>query len=200
MQSESATRYSSYDGFKSFSTKDTLTIDDIVKGLARTPIPKKNVEPIYDHVEPVFDKVEPVYDRVEPVYENVEPYFAGATPASQGKPNVPAAVSAEVPSFIDSLVKGDREACFAALRATIRGGGDAEAFLTQITCALDDAYRARLEQAPVHPEIARATASIATPVLEKVVTALASAVDSSYSVGITGAKLALTRALAVLGA
>jgi len=52
----------------------------------------------------------------------------------------------------------------------------------------------------VHPEIKRITDSIATPVLEKLVTALSTAVDSSYSVGITGAKLALTRALATLGA
>ena len=47
---------------------------------------------------------------------------------------------------------------------------------------------------------AATSAAVATPVLERLVTALASAVDSSYSVGITGAKLAITRALAILGA
>jgi hypothetical protein len=86
------------------------------------------------------------------------------------------------------------------LREVAREGGDTEAFFTQVACALDDAYRHRIEGAPVHPEIARITNGVATSTLEKVVTATTTAVDSSYSIGITGAKLALTRALATIGA
>jgi hypothetical protein len=48
--------------------------------------------------------------------------------------------------------------------------------------------------------VARLTAKIPTPTLEKLVASLATAVDSSYSEGVIGAKLALTRALLVLGA
>jgi len=110
------------------------------------------------------------------------------------------AVPANAPVFLEALLASDREAVFGMLRAEARSGGNTEAFLTQVACALDDAYRARLEGIPVHPEVARMTAAVATPVLERLVTALASAVDSSYSVGITGAKLAITRALAILGA
>jgi len=36
--------------------------------------------------------------------------------------------------------------------------------------------------------------------LEKLIASLTTAIDSSYSTGVTGAKLALTRALSILGA
>ena len=199
MPTQAPPNYSRYEGFRSFAQGSALTIDDIVKGLSRAkqvpPAPHTepiytDVEPVYDHVEPIEDKVEPIYENVEPIRDNVEPIMASA----------PAAPAPEVPNFLEALIAGDRTKVFGMLRDTIRGGGDAETFLTQIACALDDAYRARLEKTPVHPEVERICKDCATPVLERLVTSLASAVDSSYSIGITGAKLALTRALATLGA
>ncbi len=210
-----AGRYSTYHGFKSFASGDALTIDDIVKGLARShSVPAaQNVEPVYENVEPIYDEVEPIYENVDSIEEpdpvltaTAAPAQAAPAAAKMAAPRPPlaqapvAVIAPEVPSFIESLFAGNREAVFGALRATVRSGADTEAFLTQIACALDDAYRARLEGTPVHPEIRRLTAPLATPVLEKLVTALSTAVDSSYSVGITGAKLALTRALAILNA
>ena len=195
--------FSAYEGFKSYAREGALTIEDIVKGLSREPsaAPAPHVEPIYENVEPVYDHVEPVYENVEPVYQNVEPVAPAPTVTRTARPRAEAApVAAEVPAFIEVIVAGNREQAFAMLRSTIRSGGDAEAFLTQVACALDDAYRARLEGTPVHAEVERICKDCATPVLERLVTAFATAVDSSYSVGITGAKLALTRALATLGA
>jgi hypothetical protein len=177
--------YSSFDGFRSFAKAGALSVDDIVKGLAREASPSAHVEPIYENVEPMYQNVEPVQQ---------------AQPAPVVRETAPTAIAPEVPSFIEALLRGDREAVFSAVRNTVRTGGDAEAFLTQVVCALDDAYRARTEGTSVHPEIAHITKDCATPFLERLVTSLSTAVDSSYSVGITGAKLALTRALALVSA
>ena len=43
----------------------------------------------------------------------------------------------------------------------------------------------------------RVTDHLATSFLEKFVTSLTTAIDGSYSMGVTGLKIALTRALAV---
>lgn len=188
--------YSSYEGFKSFAREGALSIEDIVKGLSKVPSDfRPFAAPVAPsaapRVEPIYENVEPIYDRVEPIREEyLEPARAVA----------PSVIAPHIPAFLEALLAGDREAVFSMLRTEARSGGDTEALLTQVACALDDAYRARLEGIPVHPEIARITAAIATPVLERLVTAFVCAVDSSYSVGITGAKLALTRALATLGA
>jgi len=190
--------YSTYDGFRSFA-KDggALSIDDIVGGLSREAVPAPIAARI-SNVEPIYENIEPIYNNVEPVYESVEPIRSAAPKAKMEA--APAAVAPEVPSFIEALLRGERETVFGAIRATVRAGGDAEAFLTQVVCALDDAYRARMEGTSVHPEVARVTSDCATPFLERLVTSLSTAVDSSYSTGITGTKLALTRALAIAGA
>ena len=104
----------------------------------------------------------------------------------------------DVHGFIGALLQGDRVATFGALRNTVRSGGDPEQFLTHAVCALDDAYRARIDGTPCNPEVERLCSSCDTPVLERLVGALSTAVDSSYREGITGAKLALSRAFAVL--
>jgi hypothetical protein len=179
--------YSTYEGFRSFAKDGALTIDDIVSGLAR--------EKRAATVEPIAARnTEPIYENVEPVYQNVEPMRAARAEA----PAAP--VAPEVPSFIAALLAGDRETVFASIRSTVQAGGDAEAFLTQVVCALDDAYRARTEGTSVHPTIASATKACSTGFLERLVTSLSTAIDSSYSVGITGTKLALTRALALVAA
>jgi hypothetical protein len=191
--------YSTYDGFKSFASAEALSIDDIVKGLTRSA-PKKpaNVEPVYQNVEPVYENVEPLYMNVEPIAP--EPAAMPKPAASKPQQNAAPMINAEVPDFIAALIAGDRETVFTTLRGLVQSGADSEAFIAQVALALDDAYRARTEGAPVHPEIKRLTAGLATPVLERLVSSLTSAVDSTYSVGITGAKLALTRALSILGA
>lgn len=181
--------HSSYDGFKSFGRGGALSIEDIVKGLSRhhhpSPLPPLNVEPIRN--------VEPVYENIEPVYENVEP-IAEAPLVEQN------AASASVRGFASALLGGDRAAVFAGLRQHMLGGGSAEELLSEVACLLDDAYRARIDGTAADAELTRLSARLSTPILEKLVASLTTAIDSSYSTGVTGAKLALTRALATLGA
>lgn len=174
--------YTSNEGFRSFAQSNTLTIDDIVKGLSResaAPAPEmqQNVEPV-------------TVPYTEPIEAPAQAAPAPAMPTMD--------IHHDIPAFIHALLAGDRDTVFGMVRHINRTGGDAETFVTHAVCALDDAYRARIEGTPCHPEVARATEGCATPFLERVITSLAMAIDSSYSTGVTGAKLALTRALAVV--
>ncbi len=160
--------YSPYVGFKSFAHNGALSIEDIVKGLAR------NVEPIYENVEPIVNDIV-------------------ANTASVSAPM-------NTRDFISALVRGDRDAVFAGLRQRARGTESPEQLISAAVCLLDDAYRARIDGADTDTDIARLIARLDTPTLEKLISALTTAIDSRYSVGMTGVKLALTRALTVLGA
>ena len=82
----------------------------------------------------------------------------------------------------------------------MRGAGAPEQLISSVVCLLDDTYRARIDGTDCDADIARMTARLSTPTLEKLIASLTTAIDSSYSTGVTGAKLALTRALTVLGA
>lgn len=141
-----------------------------------------------------IQNVEPIYENVEPVYENVEP-IAPVAPRTEA-----AGVPADVRGFTVALIEGDRAAVFAGLRQHVRGSGAPEQLITGAVCLLDDVYRARIDGTACDADIARMTARLSTPTLEKLIAGLATAIDSSYSTGVTGAKLALTRALATLGA
>jgi len=177
---ETVRGYSTFDGFRSFIKNEELSIEDIVKGLAR------------NHPATPAVKTEPVYENVEPVYENVEAIEETAVTNST--------IQTDVRGFTTSLVQGDRAAVFAGLRQQMRGDGAPEQLLSSVVCLLDDVYRARIDGTSCDQEIARVTARLTTPVLEKLIASLTTAIDSSYSTGVTGAKLALTRALATLGA
>ncbi|HUX81108.1 MAG TPA: hypothetical protein VMV38_02190, partial [Candidatus Paceibacterota bacterium] len=179
---EAPRAYSSYDGFKSFAQNGALSIEDLVKGLSRTT----SSPPVSRTVSPAV-KTEPLYDRVEPPVENVEPSIP------------PVSVPADVRGLTSALAHGDRGAVFAGLRQHVRGGGSPERLVSAVACILDDTYRARIDGSPCDTSIARLTARLDTPSLEKLVSALTTAIDSSYTDGLTGAKIAFTRALSVLG-
>ncbi len=204
--------YTAARGFRAFAQGETLTIDDIVKGLSRVP---ENSDMITesvstytkqsDHTDAEQATIEESEVTVNETHTNQSaasyemPAPRQTVSRSQTRKEIAAAaVSTDVRDFIAALINGDRDTVFGSLRQVVREGGDAETFLTQVVCALDDAYRARVENSSVHPEIARLTAPLATPFIERLTGALTNAVDSSYSPGITGAKLALTRALAVI--
>ena len=144
------------------------------------------------NVEPIYENVEPIYEHIEPVYENVGPITDG-TAIEIG------VVQPHIRGFAGALVEGDRAAVFAGLRQHIRGSGAPEQLLSKVACLIDDVYRSRIDGTACDPELARLTARLDTPTLEKLVASLATAIDSSYSTGVTGAKLALTRALTILG-
>ncbi|HEY4488794.1 MAG TPA: hypothetical protein VJB97_04720, partial [Candidatus Paceibacterota bacterium] len=146
---------------------------------------------------PTLVNIEPVYPAPTVgawVNENIEPIKKDA--AAPEMPEVPA----HVRGVTAALLEGDRAAVFAALRGHVRGEGAPESFIHSLVCLLDDAYRARVDGTPCDSSVARMTARLSTPTFEKLVAALTTAIDSSYESGITGAKLALTRALGVLGA
>jgi hypothetical protein len=183
--------YSAAQGFSSFAQNGSLTIDDIVNGLARLPEMDNHQTTQTTHTEAVITPT-PVEAAQAPVY--AAPQFAQPARAEQ-----PAAgVSTDVRDFCAALLQGNRDVVFATIRQIVREGGDAEMFITQVVCAFDDAYRNRVEGTKVNAEIAQLTQNCATPFLERLMNALTNAVDSSYSPGISGSKLALTRALAVV--
>jgi len=173
--------YSSYNGFKSFAHNGALSIDDIVKGLSHAQSPASNFQP--------------PAPRVEPIYENVEPIVTHSA-----QEVAPVSVPADIRGFVAALVEGDRSAVFAGLRQHVRGSGAPEQLISKIACLLDDSYRTRIDGTDCDADIVRMTARLDTPTLEKLVASLTTAIDSSYTTGTTGAKLALTRALAILGA
>jgi len=173
--------YSTYHGFKSYAKDGALSIDDIVKSLSHAPVASALLAP---QAEPIV--------QVEPIYEHVEPIAPVLKKA-------PVAESA-TPDTLTALLVGDRAAVFAGLRQSFQSGGTPESFVTGMLRALDDAYRARVDGVACDERVSRLTARFATPTLEQLVAALATAVDASYSDSVTGAKLALIRALAIVGA
>lgn len=174
--------YSPYDGFKSFARGGAVSIEDIVKGLSRESVARR--------VSPKMPM-----PNVEPIFENIEPIVESASAV-----DLPAAAPTEVRGFAAALIEGDRAAVFAGLRQHVRGGGTPERLISSVACLVDDAYRARIDDSQCDESIARLVARIDTPTLEKLVIALTTAIDASYSDQVAGAKLALARALAVLGA
>ena len=185
--------YSSFDGFRSFAHNDALSVEDIVKGLTRAP--QASLQPM---TEPIRDTVEPIFEMVEPISDSAESEMP--LESEPKKTDETSTTPADIRGFTMALVEGDRTAVFAGLRQHMGGGGTAESLLSATACLLDDVYRARVEGTSCDPDIARLTARLATPTLEKLVMSLTTAIDSSYSTDVTGAKLALTRALSTLGA
>lgn len=178
-----ARTFSSYDGFKSLSESGALTVDDIVKGLSR--------ESDDSHLLPQA-KVPAATATPVPAEQGASQAFA----TNAG--SVAADVHQDIPGFLAALVNGEKDTVFGIIRDITKAGGDAQAFITHAVMALDDAYRAKTDGTPVHPEVARVCENCAPNFLEKLITSLSTAVDSSYSAGVTGVKLAVTRALAIV--
>jgi len=172
---EAARGYSPYDGFKSFAHNGVLSVEDIVRGLS-----KESSAAAAEHVAEPTEPAEPEVPMEPPApVENI---------------------SLSVRDFASALVAGDRAAVFAGLRQHLRNGGTPEQLINATVCFFDDAYRARVDGTACDSAMERLIARLNTPMLEKLIAALTTAIDSSYSTGVTGAKLALTRALATLGA
>lgn len=171
---------SSFEGFKATASGDSLSIEDIVKGLARHSAPE------YDVVAPVAE-VKMTETTVAPT-----PVIA---PVAQTQRAVTTEVDHNVPAFITALLAAEKDQVFGMIRELNRAGQDVEQFLTHVVVALDDAYRAKIDGTPVHPEVARVCVDCAPSFLERVISSLTTVVDGSYVTGVTGVKLAVTRAL-----
>jgi hypothetical protein len=176
------------EGFKKFAAGSALTIDDIVKGLSRESGMQLAAEPTHEAPKAYAPAPEaPAVEREAP---------PAVAPAQRAEARA-ASVSSDVVGFIAAILEGERDVVFGTIRRINQAGHDAEEFMAHAICALDDAYRARLDGTPVHEDVKQVTDHLGTSFLERLVTALTTAVDGSYSMGVTGIKLALTRALAV---
>ncbi len=197
---EAPQSYQEHEGFRSYATGSALTIDDIVKGLAR----EAEARPTASAHEIRPDFMIASVEQSAPVYPTHEESPVAEAPVALAQPAQETVARVEVPfnedvrHFIEALLHGDRDTVFGTIRGITRTGGDSEAFLTHAVCALDDAYRSRMDGSVCHPDILSVTADCHPSFLERIVTSLTTAVDGSYSTGITGVKLALTRALAVV--
>jgi hypothetical protein len=181
------TGYSAHDGFRSFAAGEGLTIDDIVKGLSRE-IEQKHV---HEAPAPMPVHQEIMQSAHEEAPAPAPRYVPAAAP-------VAAPMNADVRDFIAALLNGDRDTVFGMIRSMARQGEDTEAFVSNAACALDDAYRACIDGTTCHPDIAELTNGCHPSYLERLVASLTTAVDGSYSAGMTGVKMALTRALGVV--
>ncbi|MBU2220838.1 hypothetical protein KKD81_02790 [Patescibacteria group bacterium] len=173
--------YNQRDGFRSFAADEGLTIDDIVKGLSRQ---------IEERSAPAVEAA-PIY--TERVAEQAAAPIAAAPKKVEHQP-----VSEDVRDFLAALLAGDRDTVFGMIRNLARAGEDTELFVSNAACALDDAYRSCIDGTTCHPDIAELTNGCHPSFLERIVSSLTTAVDGSYSSGITGVKMALTRALGVV--
>jgi hypothetical protein len=165
-----SSNYSAYNGFSSFAANGALSVEDIVKSLSRQHAVEREQE----------------QTDLVPKTEKENEVITSAIPVSAQE-------------FASALLIGDRQAVFAALRQHAQNNGAPEKLVSGAAFLIDDAYRSRIEGTG-ETVLSRIAARLSTPVLEQLVTALTTAVDASYSSGMTGAKLALARALAVLGA
>lgn len=169
-------------GFKKFASGGALTIDDIVKGLSRESGMELATESVHEA---------PVMEQAAPAPQSYE------APRAVAPAQMAAEVHPDVVGFIGAILAGERDMVFSTVRHLTQAGHDVEEFVSHAVLALDDAYHARIDGTPVHEDVKRVTDHCATPFLERLVTALTTAVDGSYSMGVTGIKLALTRALSV---
>lgn len=136
--------FSPYEGFKSYAQGETVTVEDIVKGLAR----ESGASALHEAKE--MHEVKP----------------ASHDPAK--------AVSvAQVNAFLDLLVQGERDAVFDMLRDIEEHGEGAESFLTRVLSAVESALQARMNGGTCDIRIMEILGNCETPSLEKLAAALA---------------------------
>ncbi len=223
---EDRSSHSSYNGFRSFAQSGALSVEDIVQGLSRgerkyeggddaipEPVRQSMATAQYDgtHGEDASSTLSGILSTQTMTRSKDTQGQTSAELSSQASPLVEeqhlvqtneadTASVASTRGFLAALLEGDRTAVFYALRQVARGGGDTARFLADATCMLDDAFRARIDGTDCDPDVVRLVAKYQTPALEEIITALATAIDASYSSNVTASKLALTRALARIGA
>lgn len=181
-----------FTGFKASNTNGPLSIDDIVKGLARQTVGDTQLPTASVATQVLSETV--VAPRLEKTPLIVPPVSVPTPRTAVQKVNT-MEVDHNVPAFLAALLAAEKEQVFGMIRELNKAGQDVEQFLTHVVVALDDAYRAKIDGTPVHPEVARVCGDCAPSFLERVISSLTTVVDGSYMTGVTGVKLAVTRAL-----
>jgi len=177
------------DGFAPKANDEALSVEDIVRGLSRM---HQERTPVEEPVAPVF----PVEE--EPVIYEEEVVKEMSRPPVEAPAYTAPSVDGDDMRLLNALMNGDRDTSFSMLRRTMRNGGRPELLLEKALVHLDTAYRARIDGIACSEDVRRICAQADTALLEEVINALATAVDTTYSQSQTGAKLALTRAHAVI--
>lgn len=139
--------FSPYEGFKSYAQGETVTVEDIVKGLAR----ESGAQSL--HV------ARTMHD--EPRQEAHDPKKAVST--------------AQVNAFLDLLIQGERDAVFDMLRDIEEHGEGAEPFLTRVLTAVESALQARMSGGTCDIRVMEILGNCETPALEKLVASLSTA-------------------------
>jgi hypothetical protein len=141
--------FSSYDGFKSFATGDTLTIEDIVKGLAR----ESGAAAL--HEAEVAEDARPDHDDHPHEHDPLQ-----------------AASAAQANEFLRLLVDGERDSAYETLREIEAHGEGAEPFLRRVLTAVESALNARMNNGTCDLATMDVLGSCDTPVLEQLARAL----------------------------
>lgn len=136
--------FSPYEGFKSYAQGETVTVEDIVKGIAR----ESGAYAVHE--------VKEMHD--------VKPMSHDPTKAAS---------VAQVNAFLDLLVQGERDAVFDMVRDIEEHGEGAESFLTRVLTATESALQARMNGGTCDIRIMEILGNCETPALEKLVAALA---------------------------
>lgn len=160
--------YSAYDGFKSFATGDTLTIEDIVKGLAR----ESGAAAMHEE-----EVAEDAHGNADGELHEHDPHVAAS--------------AAQANEFLRLLVEGERDAAYETLREIEEHGEGAEPFLQRVLTAVEAALNARMNNGVCDLRTLEVLGSCDTPIVEQLARALAT--DGKH-----GGKLALTRAFNAL--
>lgn len=138
--------FSPYEGFKSYAQGETVTVEDIVKGLAR---------------ESGASALHIAHEVHDPKPHDHDPKKMAS--------------SAQVNAFLDLLVQGERDAVFEMLRDIEEQGEGAEPFLTRVITAVESALEARIGGATCDLRTMEVLGNCETPALEKLVAALQTA-------------------------
>jgi hypothetical protein len=137
--------FSPYEGFKSYAQGETVTVEDIVKGLAR----ESGATAIHN---------------AHMVHEEAKAHDSKK-----------AASSAQANAFLELMVQGERDATFDMLRDIEEHGEGAEPFLRRVLTAVEAALETRMGGATCDIRVTEILGNCDTPVLERLVAALQTA-------------------------
>lgn len=139
--------FSPYEGFRSYAQGETVTVEDIVKGLAR----------------------ESGASMMATAHAMHEDKKAHDTETKK------VASTAQTSAFLSLLVEGEKEETFQMLRDIEEAGEGAEPFLRRVLTAVESALEARIGGGTCDVRVMEILGNCDTPALEKLVSALQTA-------------------------
>lgn len=139
--------FSPYEGFKSYAQGETVTVEDIVKGLAR-------------------ESGASALATAHAMHEEV---------SMQEHDTKKTTSTAQANAFLSLMVEGERDEAFSMLRDIEEQGEGAEPFLKRVLTAVESALEARIGGGTCDMRVMEILGNCDTPALEKLVSALQTA-------------------------